>query len=207
MVVLCWSRFDECFNWGLFVQLHSLLDKILNELKDAFWPFQLDQNKSLFLRAAEAANCSRRSRNVSESASELAFVKAAQHRLERGVWTSVRFGDMRRALSGMELPGERHRSLIYGRNLTDVIITGDNGTIDGQGSVWWNWFRTKTLNYTRPHMVELIDSTDVIISNLTFLNSPFWNIHPIYCSKVIVQNLTIIAPLDLPNTDGIDPVC
>ncbi|KAF8398249.1 hypothetical protein HHK36_017176 [Tetracentron sinense] len=30
---------------------------------------------------------------------ELASAKAAQHRLERGVWTSVRFGDMRRALS------------------------------------------------------------------------------------------------------------
>ncbi|XP_074324014.1 uncharacterized protein LOC141660933 [Apium graveolens] len=80
----------------------SLLVKILKELKDAFWPFQLDQNKSLFLRAAEAANCSRRSRNVNESASELASVKAAQHRLERGVWTSVRFGDMRRALSACE---------------------------------------------------------------------------------------------------------
>nr|XP_017225527.1 PREDICTED: uncharacterized protein LOC108201750 isoform X2 [Daucus carota subsp. sativus] len=79
----------------------SLLVKILTELKVAFWPFQLDQDKSLFLRAAEAANCSRRSRNVNESASELASVKAAQHRLERGVWTSVRFGDMRRALSGM----------------------------------------------------------------------------------------------------------
>ncbi|KAL1802677.1 hypothetical protein ACET3Z_031324 [Daucus carota] len=80
----------------------SLLVKILTELKDAFWPFQLDQDKSLFLRAAEAANCSRRSRNVNESASELASVKAAQHRLERGVWTSVRFGDMRRALSACE---------------------------------------------------------------------------------------------------------
>lgn len=34
------------------------------------------------------------------SAFELASAKAAQHRLERGVWTSVRFGDMRRALSG-----------------------------------------------------------------------------------------------------------
>ncbi|WOH14745.1 hypothetical protein DCAR_0934267 [Daucus carota subsp. sativus] len=80
----------------------SLLVKILTELKVAFWPFQLDQDKSLFLRAAEAANCSRRSRNVNESASELASVKAAQHRLERGVWTSVRFGDMRRALSACE---------------------------------------------------------------------------------------------------------
>ncbi|TYI69410.1 hypothetical protein E1A91_D08G153200v1 [Gossypium mustelinum] len=106
---------------------------------------------------------------------------------------------------GVELPGGRHRSLIYGRNLTDVIITGDNGTIDGQGSVWWNWFKRKTLDYTRPHLVELMNSTGVVISNLTFLNSPFWTIHPVYCSHVIVQNVTILAPPDSPNTDGINP--
>lgn len=106
---------------------------------------------------------------------------------------------------GRELPGGRHRSLIIGYNVTDVVITGDNGTIDGQGSVWWNWFHSGTLDYTRPHMVELMDSKDVLISNLTFLNSPFWNIHPVYCSQVVIQNVTIIAPLDSPNTDGIDP--
>ncbi|GLT31770.1 hypothetical protein SLA2020_064800 [Shorea laevis] len=106
---------------------------------------------------------------------------------------------------GRELPGGRHRSLIYGQNLTDVVITGDNGTIDGQGSIWWNWFRSKTLDYTRPHLVELMNSTGVVISNLTFLNSPFWTIHPVYCSHVIIQNVTILAPLDSPNTDGIDP--
>ncbi|KAJ7973152.1 Pectin lyase-like superfamily protein [Quillaja saponaria] len=106
---------------------------------------------------------------------------------------------------GRELPGGRHRSLIYGRNLTDVIITGDNGTIDGQGSIWWGWFRNKTLNYTRPHLVELMNSTGVVISNLTFLNSPFWTIHPVYCSQVTVQNVTILAPLDSPTTDGVDP--
>lgn len=32
---------------------------------------------------------------------EFASAKAAQHRLGRGVWTSVHFGDMRRALAGM----------------------------------------------------------------------------------------------------------
>ncbi|CAL1398772.1 unnamed protein product [Linum trigynum] len=106
---------------------------------------------------------------------------------------------------GRELPGRRHRSLIYGSNLMDVIITGNNGTIDGQGDVWWNWFHDKTLNYTRPHLVELINSTGVVISNLTFRNSPFWTIHPVYCSQVVVQNVTILAPLDSPNTDGVDP--
>ena len=112
--------------------------------------------------------------------------------------------------------------LIYGRNLTDVIITGifllinakeaivflplhiregmcvcvrrlpscicnncessgDNGTVDGQGDVWWEMHHNKSLDYTRGPLVELIDSTDIIISNLTFKNSPFWNIHPVYC--------------------------
>uniref|UniRef100_A0A2C9VS96 Polygalacturonase n=1 Tax=Manihot esculenta TaxID=3983 RepID=A0A2C9VS96_MANES len=106
---------------------------------------------------------------------------------------------------GRELPGGRHRSLIYGRNLTDVVITGDNGTIDGQGTIWWNWFLTKTLTHTRPHLVELMNSSGIVISNLTFINSPFWTIHPVYCSHVIVQNVTIRAPLESPNTDGIDP--
>ncbi|KAK9051350.1 hypothetical protein SSX86_027977 [Deinandra increscens subsp. villosa] len=72
------------------------------DLKDAFWPFQLDQSKSPFLRAAEAANCSDRSTDVDKSGMELASAKAARHRLERGVWTSVRFGDIRRALSACE---------------------------------------------------------------------------------------------------------
>ncbi|EXB44467.1 putative polygalacturonase [Morus notabilis] len=106
---------------------------------------------------------------------------------------------------GRELPGARHRSLIYGRNLTDIIITGDNGTIDGQGSIWWDWFDNKTLNYTRPHLVEFINSTGIVISNLTFINSPFWAIHPVYCSQVTVRNVRILAPPESPNTDGIDP--
>ncbi|KAM3282571.1 putative protein isoform X1 [Capsicum chacoense] len=88
-------------------QLHvmttqSLLKEMLTDLKDAFWPFQLDRTKSPFLRAARAANCSESTNNSEESAFELASVKAALHRLERGVWTSVRFGDMRRALAACE---------------------------------------------------------------------------------------------------------
>jgi len=82
---------------------------------------------------------------------------------------------------GMDLPGLRHRSLINGQNLTDVVITGNNGIIDGQGSTWWNWFRSNKLNYSRPHLVEFVDSEQIVISNITFLNSPAWSIHPVYC--------------------------
>ncbi|XP_051198306.1 probable polygalacturonase isoform X2 [Lolium perenne] len=106
---------------------------------------------------------------------------------------------------GRELPGKRHQSLIFGSNLTDVIISGANGTIDGQGENWWNWFHSHTLNYTRPPLLEFMYSTRVVISNLTFKDSPFWNIHPVYCSQVLVQHVTILAPISSPNTDGIDP--
>ncbi|CAK9145444.1 unnamed protein product [Ilex paraguariensis] len=77
----------------------SLLVEMLMDLKNAFWPFQFDPTRSLFLRAAQAANCTDRSNNVEESGLELASAKAAQHRLERGVWTTVHYGDMRRALA------------------------------------------------------------------------------------------------------------
>ncbi|KAI3839772.1 hypothetical protein MKW98_010077 [Papaver atlanticum] len=106
---------------------------------------------------------------------------------------------------GREQPGWRYKSLIHGDGLRDVIITGENGTIDGQGDMWWNMWRQKTLEYTRPNLIELMNSKNIIISNVKFVNSPFWNIHPVYCSNVVIRYVTILAPNDSPNTDGIDP--
>lgn len=106
---------------------------------------------------------------------------------------------------GRELPGGRYISLIHGSGLQDVVITGENGTIDGQGSVWWDMWKKGTLPYTRPHLLELMNSLDIIVSNVVFQDSPFWNIHPVYCSNVVIRNVTVLAPHDSPNTDGIDP--
>ncbi|KAJ1393429.1 Pectin lyase fold/virulence factor [Sesbania bispinosa] len=80
---------------------------------------------------------------------------------------------------GRDAPAGRFTSLIFGTNLTDVIVTGENGTIDGQDSIQ--------------------------ISNLTLLNSPSWNVHPVYSSNIIIKGITIFAPVTSPNTDGINP--
>ncbi|GAA0142266.1 lyase [Lithospermum erythrorhizon] len=106
---------------------------------------------------------------------------------------------------GRERPGGRYMSFIHGDGLHDVIITGENGTIDGQGEVWWNMWRQRTLQFTRPNLIELINSRGIIISNVIFKDSPFWNIHPVYCRNVVIHHVTILAPADSPNTDGIDP--
>ncbi|XP_022861098.1 probable polygalacturonase [Olea europaea var. sylvestris] len=106
---------------------------------------------------------------------------------------------------GRDAAGKRFASLITGTKLTDVVITGGNGTIDGQGSIWWKKFKANKLNNTRPYLIEIMYSNQVQISNLTMLNSPSWHVHPVYCKDVIVEGLTIIAPVDVPNTDGINP--
>lgn len=106
---------------------------------------------------------------------------------------------------GRERLGGRHISLIHGNSISNVIITGHNGTIDGRGKMWWDMWWNRTLEHTRGHLVELINSQNIMIYNLTFRNSPFWTVHPVYCRNVLVKNMTILAPLNAPNTDGIDP--
>ncbi|KAH9608935.1 hypothetical protein KSS87_002794 [Heliosperma pusillum] len=106
---------------------------------------------------------------------------------------------------GIDLPGWRYSSLLTGYNLTDVVITGNNGTIDGQGSFWWEAYDKHYLNNSRPHLLEFVDSSHVVISNLTFLNSPAWSIHPIYCNEVLIENITVYTPPESPYTSGIVP--
>ncbi|TYJ22339.1 hypothetical protein E1A91_A08G119000v1 [Gossypium mustelinum] len=118
------------------------------------------------------------------------------------IWLEVLLS---KPLRGRECPGGRYMSFIHGDGLEDVVITGENGTIDGQGDIWWNMWRQRTLQFTRPSLVELVNSRGMVISNVIFRNSPFWNIHPVYCSDVVIRYVTIVAPPDSPNTDGIDP--
>lgn len=87
----------------------SLLVEILQTLKGMFWPFQSNQSSSLFLNAVAAnhhgpgnVGDSQARSHGNISAIEMAAAKAAQNRLMRGVWTTVRFGDMRRALAACE---------------------------------------------------------------------------------------------------------
>ncbi|XP_074579210.1 putative polygalacturonase [Curcuma longa] len=107
---------------------------------------------------------------------------------------------------GREHKGPRYGSLIHGQNLRDIVITGYNGTIDGQGQAWWTKYKKRILTNTRGPLVQLMWSKDIVISNITLRNSPFWTLHPYDCKNVTISGITILAPVSgAPNTDGIDP--
>ncbi len=63
----------------------------------------------------------------------------------------------------------------------------------------------KELNYTRGHLFELRRCGNLLLTNVTFRNSPFWTLHPWACAGVTVTHCSIHAPLGSPNTDGFDP--
>lgn len=105
--------------------------------------------------------------------------------------------------SGREHPGPRYVPCLMGYKISNVTIRG--GTFDGQGAVWWAAHHEHKIVQTRPHLVEIMYGTDITIVNATFLNSPFWTIHPVYCDRVRIAYSTVNNPVGSPNTDGIDP--
>lgn len=99
-----------------------------------------------------------------------------------------------------------YASCIYGSDLINISITG-SGTLEGNGAAWWDMFRDNRegLKYPRPKLISFDRSTRITIKDITLLNSPSWTIHPIECSNITVDNVSIINPADSPNTDGINP--
>lgn len=99
--------------------------------------------------------------------------------------------------------------LISGVGLTNVVITG-KGIIDGAGQVWWGpaeEARRKTSGFTlpRPRLIILTRCKNVRIEGVTLRNSPSFHLVPTDCEDVWIEGLTILAPDESPNTDGIDP--
>ena len=132
---------------------------------------------------------------------------------------------------GRDHPGPRRTAFIGGTGLNDIVVTSAEdawGTIDAQGQPWWachcgtkhrgglggcsySWneqFPCKgpgQEQFTRGHLIEFMHSTNIEISNMNLLNSPFWTVHPFDCHHVVVRNINIWAPAHSPNTDGVDP--
>jgi polygalacturonase len=119
-----------------------------------------------------------------------------------------------------------YSGLIYGRDASDIAITGE-GTIDGQGSAWWPWsprarptlVKLREMGETtddpmqrkfgtpeaglRPTLFEPINCQRILLDGVKFVNSPFWTLHPIYCTDITARNMHLFGTG--PNTDGLNP--
>jgi polygalacturonase len=98
----------------------------------------------------------------------------------------------------------RYQDSITASGAHDLEISGE-GTIDGQGNAWWTAFRGNKSMTHRPFMIKLLNCTRVRVHGVTLCNSPMFHLVPQNCLDVTIQGITIKAPANAPNTDGIDP--
>ncbi len=130
------------------------------------------------------------------------------------------------------LPVTNFSPLLYAYKATNIAITG-RGVIDGSGPKWWNFIYTlrnafrdtgvepdhnwraifyqhnepgedQSHGFMRPSLFQAIESENILIHGVHFTNSPFWTIHFVECTDVVVDSISIHNERS-PNTDGINP--
>ena len=114
---------------------------------------------------------------------------------------------------------------VYAFEQENIGITGE-GTLDGQASksVWMEWTKKadgKTLtemgdreipvaqrvmgegHFIRPNFVEPVRCRNVLIEGVRVVDSPMWELHPLYCTNVTIRGVSISS--HGKNNDGCDP--
>eukprot|EP00935_MAST-01C_sp_MAST-1C-sp1_P000095 g95.t1 len=116
--------------------------------------------------------------------------------------------------------------LIYAPLVSNFAITG-SGTLDGSGSKEFAKWSSKEKkdqdklrqlgndtaplsqrvfgkgHYLRPSMIQPFNSSNILIEGVTVKDSPFWVIHPTFCSNVTVRGVHVDSTN--ANNDGCDP--
>ena len=112
-----------------------------------------------------------------------------------------------------------YQALVYADGVSNLTITG-GGVIDGNGHNWWSCLRKDDwanasppcgddhgVYHSRPHLVMIVRSTDVKMTDLTARDSPNWTLHFAGVNGLLVANNSVHSPSDAPNTDGINLDC
>ena len=58
--------------------------------------------------------------------------------------------------------------------------------------------------FLRPVMVGLVNCKNVLLQGVIFQNSPAWNLHPLMCENIIIENVLVRNPAYAQNGDALD---
>lgn len=97
--------------------------------------------------------------------------------------------------------------LITSDHAKNIRISG-GGTINGSGQEWWTQYNNAKANgssMARPRLIELWNTTGIVIDSVKLENAPQFNVSLENCWHVKVEYVSIKNPANSPNTDGVDP--
>ena len=110
---------------------------------------------------------------------------------------------LQNAMESFPAANGRYLNFIDVSKATDIKISGQ-GTIDGQGEIWWKAVEAKSLTLRRPQLLFIEGAQRVEISGVTFLNPPNTHVSLKNSRDVYIHDVTIQAPATSHNTDGIN---
>jgi len=91
--------------------------------------------------------------------------------------------------------------LVYADSVCDVVIDGF-GTIDGRGRSFpklsWN-----DEGITRPHLLRFIQSSDIVVKDVTLRNSGCWMQHYLACDRLRIDGIKVFNRNNF-NNDALD---
>ena len=64
----------------------------------------------------------------------------------------------------------------------------------------WNYIK----RFLRPVMLSLVNCKNVLLKDIIIQNSPAWNIHPLMCENIIIDNVLARNPAYAQNGDALD---
>lgn len=115
--------------------------------------------------------------------------------------------DPKTALVGNPVTGKPSFAFIYGFEADGMVISG-GGVIDGNCYAFVErkseYYVTGNF-YPRPTVIYIEKSNNITVKDVTIKNAPFWTLHPAGCDDVLISQIRILNPLDVANSDGIDP--
>ena len=151
------------------------------------------------------------------------FLKSGSHlRIDsgvelRGVQIISAYPEMPTRIAGVEMTWPTALLNVYRQD--HVRISG-KGIVDGNGKAFWDlyWKMRKeeyepkgvrwAVDYDcrRPRLIQVFDSHDVDLEDLTLQRSGFWTVHVCYSRRVKVSGISIRNNIGGhgPSTDGID---
>jgi len=96
-----------------------------------------------------------------------------------------------------------NRSILYAENVDNVSVTGE-GIIDGQGTD--KAFSITRPQINRPFLARFTNCSELVIKDITMLESANWTCHLLGCKGVIIDHLKIKNTVRA-NRDGLDIDC
>ena len=78
-----------------------------------------------------------------------------------------------------------------------------NGFLDLDGDGKDDGYGDGQQHFLRPSLVELYECEGILLKGITFMNSPFWTIHPVFSKNITIDGIKVYG--ETVNDDGIDP--